>query len=1783
VANTGKETPLFPTMVRANQVQMGKGSAQPTDTQHTPTFDMPQPKPKRTQKPRQPKRKTTKVSQPSESTYIAADEDVLKKRVTVYLKHIELIKICTTLQKKVLDIEDELKRTQTAQQSKIDGLERRVKKLEKKHMSRTHKLKRLYNIGLTARVISSSDDEALDKDDTSKHVRIDKIDADEDIALVSTHDDELQDEGIEDIGEEEVVEVVITAKMLIDIAVDVAQVITAITDVSVSAVETIVTTALAITAESTKINVEVTQASKRKEVMIQEPEETTTIKTASSQQPQVHDKDIQAKMDADYQLAERLQAEEQEQLTEAGKAKLFMELLEKRRKFFAAKRTEEKRNRPPTKAQQKKSYKVKDDKESEELKKCFEIIPDDRDDVTIDATHLSVKTPIVDYKIYKEGNKNYFQIFRADGTFGYLDLEYYYTSKITRKTDVYAFGVVLFELLSGRLAVDDCYGEEQCSLVKWAKDCVKNKKLDQMVDSYLKGTIPPKCLRRFTKMAYRCLLIVLKDRPSMTEVVASLQVIIELQKNYDSSAESPGIMSFTSKFHMYLAASKPKSANVEAENLTSSTSAQPSRRFTITEIQSATNNFEDELVIGQGGFRKVYKGQISIEESSHFVAIKRLDSMSNQGAAEFKAEIRMLSKLRHYNLVSLIGYCDDNREMILVYLYMPRGTLYDHLHKVTATPLTMISDFGLSKIGPIDQTTYNVSAKGKLAVDRHIEDKQVSLARWAQKYVKEKRFDQMVDSNIAGTVAPKCLRGFAEISYRCLLRSIQKWPSMTQVVAQLQDLLELQEKCDSSVGSSGTTRFTWKIHKYLASTTKQNSGAEDNNKKCGLNPAHLDAFTAKLNGYATKAKELGKTLDELLLVQQLLDSTPDRFIQIVASIEQTNELDDITLDEIVGKLKAFEERIKLQKGGQIESQENLLFAHGEHSKRGRRFGNRGGRSNFSRGNWQRNRNKHDSKEEGSTHKEKSNTKWNKREWEMSKIQCHKCGKLRYFRKNCKESSTTQEQSNLILEDDKPSLLMATHETEHEEVLLNEGQIQPGKYATADASMWDVRFMETKPWDWDNNGKEIIKHAIYILKRVPTRALVDKTPYEALYNRKPNLENLKIFGCTAYAKITIAYLKKLDDGSIPMIYLGVEEGSKACRLYDPKGKRIHVSRDVRKKSTLHNLKDLFNKEIQGKSTSSLKLYDLIITGTPRKDIDLFKSQMEGKFEMSDLGLLAYYLWLEVTQTGGVITIRQTGYINKILKETSMMESNDTMIPMDPTKFMQDPKDHHLKVVKQVIRYIKGTNEHGIIYKKECGCKITCYSDSSYEINTNQGKGTTGIVFYFGESPITWCTQKQPTVALSSCESEFMAATGAACQALWLKRLLSEITSWEEERITLKIHKEDDNTIIQIICDLLSTRHTRTTKNAYRIPPGRGMGEVKSRQLIPLPEDNPKVERLLLGSDKCKFTYGELESATGNFENDTCLGVGSQASYENFEIALGYCLEGEHLFLVYKFMHNGNFKDLLRSVGIAGGVAFLNETQYEADYYLRIDLEGLLLFVFSGRSRRVILFGLPVTKQQRVKMRALLIQHGCEAALEVLPTDMEAQTKAELNKKAHSDVILCLGNKVLREVTGETTAAGVWSKLETLYMTKSLANKLYLKKKLYAFYMSAGRKIFEHIDEFNKIVLDLANIEVKFEDEDLALLLLTCLPASYEHFVDTLLYGREAKEYNLSGVIVLFAEVVTGKLITDEKKVKKIDYLLPKCGTYSLREIAELCFRHYQDLELEPMILTLFDAYEKNIPA
>ncbi|XP_016455206.1 putative receptor-like protein kinase At1g30570 [Nicotiana tabacum] len=100
------------------------------------------------------------------------------------------------------------------------------------------------------------------------------------------------------------------------------------------------------------------------------------------------------------------------------------------------------------------------------------------------------------------------------------------------------------------------------------------------------------------------------------------------------------------------------------------------RRFTLAEIKTATNNFDESLVIGVGGFGKVFKAEL---DDGTLGAIKRANPQSQQGLKEFETEIEMLSKLRHRHLVSMIGFCDEQNEMILVYEYMANGTLRSHL------------------------------------------------------------------------------------------------------------------------------------------------------------------------------------------------------------------------------------------------------------------------------------------------------------------------------------------------------------------------------------------------------------------------------------------------------------------------------------------------------------------------------------------------------------------------------------------------------------------------------------------------------------------------------------------------------------------------------------------------------------------------------------------------------------------------------------------------------------------------------------------------------------------------------------------------------------------------------------------------------------------------------------------------------------------------------------------------------------------------------------------------
>ncbi|GKV40636.1 hypothetical protein SLEP1_g48251 [Rubroshorea leprosula] len=103
--------------------------------------------------------------------------------------------------------------------------------------------------------------------------------------------------------------------------------------------------------------------------------------------------------------------------------------------------------------------------------------------------------------------------------------------------------------------------------------------------------------------------------------------------------------------------------------------------FSYRELATATNNFGNDSLIGQGGFGAVYKGQL--ETTGQVVAVKQLDKTGHQGEKEFLVEVLMLSLLRHPNLVSLIGYCAEGDQRLLVYEYMPLGSVEYLLHDLT--------------------------------------------------------------------------------------------------------------------------------------------------------------------------------------------------------------------------------------------------------------------------------------------------------------------------------------------------------------------------------------------------------------------------------------------------------------------------------------------------------------------------------------------------------------------------------------------------------------------------------------------------------------------------------------------------------------------------------------------------------------------------------------------------------------------------------------------------------------------------------------------------------------------------------------------------------------------------------------------------------------------------------------------------------------------------------------------------------------------------------------------
>ena len=196
-------------------------------------------------------------------------------------------------------------------------------------------------------------------------------------------------------------------------------------------------------------------------------------------------------------------------------------------------------------------------------------------------------------------------------------------------------------------------------------------------------------------------------------------------------------------------------------------------------------------------------------------------------------------------------------------------------------------------------------------------------------------------------------------------------------------------------------------------------------------------------------------------------------------------------------------------------------------------------------------------------------------------------------------------------------------------------------------------------------------------------------------------------------------------------------------------------------------------------------------------------------------MRYFLGLEVLQRSDGIFISQKKYALEVLQRFGMDKSNSVHNPIVPgfklmkdeggvkvdktyykqvvgslmyltatrpnmmfvvsliSRYMENPTELHLQVAKRVLRYLQGTTEFGIFYRKGGDDELVTYTDSDHAGDLDERKSTSGYVFLLSSGAISWSSKKQPIVSLSSTEAEFIAVASCACQAVWLKRVLGKL--------------------------------------------------------------------------------------------------------------------------------------------------------------------------------------------------------------------------------------------------------------------------------------------------------------------------------------------------------------------------------------------------------------------------
>ena len=226
-------------------------------------------------------------------------------------------------------------------------------------------------------------------------------------------------------------------------------------------------------------------------------------------------------------------------------------------------------------------------------------------------------------------------------------------------------------------------------------------------------------------------------------------------------------------------------------------------------------------------------------------------------------------------------------------------------------------------------------------------------------------------------------------------------------------------------------------------------------------------------------------------------------------------------------------------------------------------------------------------------------------------------------------------------------------------------------------------------------------------------------------------------------------------------------------------------------------------------------DIMITGSDESHISAVKEFLDQAFSIKDLGLLHYFLGIEVTYMPDGIALSQKKFTKELLQGVDIDTSKKAVTPLpihiklhsdegdlfpDPelyrsyvgklnflthtrpdlsytvqllSQYMQHPRIPHFEALQHTLRYISQSAGQGILLKADDHLTLQAFSDSDWAACPDSRRSVTGYVLLLGNSPISWKSKKQPTVSKSSSEAEYRAMSSAAAEVTWMVRLLTEL--------------------------------------------------------------------------------------------------------------------------------------------------------------------------------------------------------------------------------------------------------------------------------------------------------------------------------------------------------------------------------------------------------------------------